>query len=287
MVLESITTPLKAERKPWDLFFVGLLYSSVAMFLALWIFREQASLVMVFLTVTATVPLMYNTLKFEEEKDLVIQKERILLKEHSKALSFFMFLFLGFLLAFAIWYVFLPEKTIEQTFSIQLQTIKTINSKIIGHTINSASTASGVLLQIFSNNVKVFLFCIFFSFFYGAGAIFILTWNASVISAAIGTFIRNNISMYANSIGLTKIAGYFGVFSLGLLRYSIHGIPEILAYFIGGLAGGIISVAVIRHDFGSGHFKKILFDSLDLVVLGIFVLFIAALLEVFITPLFF
>jgi len=287
MVLESITTPLKAEKKPWDLFFIGLLYSSVAMFLALWIFREQASLVMVFLTVTATVPLMYNTLKFEEEKDLSITKESLLIKEHGKALLFFMFLFLGFLLAFSIWYVFLPENTIEQTFHIQLQTIKSINSKVIGHSINSASTTSGVLLQIFSNNVKVFLFCIFFSFFYGAGAIFILTWNASVISAAIGTFIRNNMSMYANSIGLTKVAGYFGVFSLGLLRYSIHGVPEILAYFIGGLAGGIISVAVIRHDFGSGHFKKILFDALDLVVLGIFVLFIASLLEVFMTPLFF
>ncbi len=287
MVLESIITPIKAEKKPWDLFFIGLLYSSVAMFLALWIFRDQASLVMVFLTVTATVPLMYNTLKYEEEKDLSIEKESTLLKEHSKVLSFFMFLFLGFLLAFAIWYVFLPEKIIEQTFNIQLQTIKSINSKVLGHSIDSASLASGVLLQIFSNNVKVFLFCVFFSFFYGAGAIFILTWNASVISAAIGTFIRNNLSMYANSIGLTKIAGYFGVFSLGLLRYSIHGIPEILAYFIGGLAGGIISVAVIKHDFGSGHFKKILFDSLDLVVLGIFVLFIAALLEVFLTPLFF
>ncbi|MFH0936531.1 MAG: stage II sporulation protein M [Candidatus Woesearchaeota archaeon] len=287
MVLESIVTPIKAEKKPWDMFFIGLLYSSVAMFLALWIFRDQASLVMVFLTVTATVPLMYNTLKFEEEKDLSIEKERTLLKEHSKALSFFMFLFLGFLLAFAIWYVFLPEKVIEQTFNIQLQTIKSINSKILGHSITSSSLASDVLLQIFSNNVKVLLFCIFFSFFYGAGAIFILTWNASVISAAIGTFIRNNISMYADSIGLTKIAGYFGVFSLGLLRYSIHGIPEILAYFIGGLAGGIISVAVIRHDFGSGHFKKILFDSLDLIILGIFVLFIAALLEVFVTPLFF
>ncbi|MCX6711433.1 MAG: stage II sporulation protein M [Candidatus Woesearchaeota archaeon] len=284
MVLESIISPLKAEKKPWDLFFIGLLYSSVAMFLALWIFRDQASLVMVFLTVTATVPLMYNTLKFEEEKDLAIPKERALIKEHGKALSFFMFLFLGFLLAFTVWYVFLPEKIIEQTFNIQLQTIKTINSNILGFSINSASN---VLLQIFSNNVKVFLFCVFFSFFYGAGAIFILTWNASVISAAVGTFIRNNLSMYANAVGLTKVAGYFGVFSLGLLRYSIHGVPEILAYFIGGLAGGIISVAVIRHDFGSGHFKKILFDSLDLIVLGIFVLFIAALLEVFMTPLFF
>ena len=64
----------------------------------------------------------------------------------------------------------------------------------------------------------------------------------------------------------------------------IHGIPEIAAYFVAGLAGGIISVAVIRHDFGTKRFKHILFDSLDLIVISIFILLVAAAIEVFITP---
>jgi len=131
------------------------------------------------------------------------------------------------------------------------------------------------------------IFCIMFAFLFGAGAIFILTWNASVIAAAIGTFVRNNAASYAESAGLGQLTGYLHIGSLGLMRYMIHGIPEILAYFTAGLAGGIISVAVIRHDFGSKNFNKILYDSMDLIVIAIFVLFIAALIEVFITPVLF
>ena len=127
----------------------------------------------------------------------------------------------------------------------------------------------------------------FFSFFFGAGALFILIWNASVISAAIGNFFRVNIAEYAASVGLIKVGGYFHVFSLSLMRYFIHGLPEILAYFIGGLAGGIISIAISRHDVGTREFKKVLLDSLDLIVIAVGLLVIAALLEVYITPVFF
>ena len=92
MVLESLLNPLKAERKPWEMFFIGFLYSSIAILLSLWIFRDQASLVMVFFTVMACVPIVYNTMKLEESKDLVISKEKVLLKEHNKAIIFLMFL---------------------------------------------------------------------------------------------------------------------------------------------------------------------------------------------------
>ncbi len=298
MVLESLTTPQRAERKPWDLFFIGIIYAAVGLFLAIWVFKEEASIVMVLLTVIACVPLMYNTLRLEEEKDTTIDSEKTLLKEHSRALSFFMFLFVGFCIAFSLAYIFLPESIVEAAFQTQTNTIRNINSQISGEMINSGAISGGIIegeaiggaflfLQIFLNNFKVMLFCIFFSFFYGAGAIFILTWNASVISAAIGTFFRTHISDYASSLGLVKVAGYFHIYSLSLLRYFVHGLPEILAYFIGGLAGGIISVAVIRHDFGTQTFRKIVRDAFDLFLLAIVVLLIAAGIEVYITPLLF
>ena len=66
-----------------------------------------------------------------------------------------------------------------------------------------------------------------------------------------------------------------------------HGFCEMLAYFIGGIADGIISVAVNKHDFESETFKNVLKDSLDLIILAILILIIAALIEVFITPMFF
>jgi len=68
------------------------------------------------------------------------------------------------------------------------------------------------------------IFTLIFSLIFGAGAIFILAWNASVISAAIGIFTSYNI----NEI------------PIGLLRYMIHGFPEITSYFVTALAGGYL-----------------------------------------------
>lgn len=285
MVLEMLMNPKKAERKPWEMFFIGLFYASIAIFLSNWIFQKYASLVMVFLSVLAPLFLIQNTLRFEEEKDKEISSEMILLKEHSKALSFFMFLFIGFVIAYSFWYLVLPSHTVANIFGIQIETIETINSLASAHL--SLSGAPTLLSQIFLNNAKVLFFCLLFAFFYGAGAVFILAWNASIVGAAMGSFIRTGLAVIARDVGFINISHYFSTFSLGLLRYFTHGLFEILAYFTAALGGGIISIAIARHEFGTEEFKHIALDSLDLIVLSVFMLFFAALIEVYITPLLF
>ena len=158
MVLESLITLKKAEKSPWDLFFIGLLFASIAVFLSLWIFKDHASLVMVFLTVMACIPIMHKTLAKEEKRDARIKKESLLLKHHTKVLIFFVALFLGITLAFSVWYVFLPGNLAETTYSTQIATIKSINSRVLGETLSSASiNSSNIFMQIVSNNLKVLL----------------------------------------------------------------------------------------------------------------------------------
>ncbi|MBU1198448.1 MAG: stage II sporulation protein M [Nanoarchaeota archaeon] len=282
MVLESLVSPFKAEQKPVKLLFLGAVFCSIAILLSLWIFKSQASLIMVFLISMAALPLVFNTIKMEEEKDLEGMEEKWLLKEHVKALKVFMYLFIGVTVAFSFWYLLLPSATVTGLFQSQTATINAINGRVTGHLGFSANM--GFFSKIFLNNVKVLIFCILFSFVYGSGAIFILMWNASVIGTAIGNFMRSEIAKAVHLIGFEKVAHYFQVISLGLLRYSIHGIPEILAYFVGGLAGGIIGIAIIKHDFGTNKFEHILLDSADLLLLSLGILFIAAILEVFVTP---
>jgi len=283
MVLESLLNPLKAEKRPWEMFFLGFVYSSIAILLSLWIFRDQASLIMVFLTVMACVPIVYNTMKLEESKDLEISSERRLLKEHNKAIIFLMFLFFGITLSFVAWYIFLPSDTLNLVFDKQTATIQSINNQVSGNAYQQFSTFT----RIFLNNIKVLAFATLFAFIYGAGAIFILTWNASVIGTAIGNFIRSNLSQYAGLLGFEKFASYFNVVSIGLLRYILHGIPEILAYFYGGLAGGIISVAIIKKHYKDERFSHIIFDISELLVIALAFLLVAALIEVYITPILF
>ena len=280
MVLESIINPLKAEKKPWEMFFIGFLYSSVGIFLSLWIFRDQASLIMVFLIVMACVPIVHNTMKLEESKDLEIIRENTLLKEHNKALVFLMLLFVGITLSSVFWYVVLPTPVTTDLFARQTLTISDINNQISGNFIKQLD----ILSKILFNNMRVLAFAILFAFIYGAGAIFILTWNATVIGTAIGNFIRSGLGDYSSLVGFDKLGLYLQVVSVGLFRCASHGIPEIIAYFYGGLAGGIISVAIIRHHYSSAKFSHILHDAADLLLLSMAFLVLAAFLEVFITP---
>ena len=283
MVVEYLLNPFKAEKKPWEMFFIGFLYTSIGIFLSLWIFRNEASLIMVFMITLAALPIFYNTMKLEESKDMLMDNETAILKEHNKAISFFMYMFIGITVACALWYSLLPTDTINQLFDKQAGTIQAINNQVSGNVIHNLN----VYWKIFFNNFKVLAFSILFSFVYGAGAIFILAWNATVIGAAIGNFIRANISTYTNSLGFLEAGNYFHVVSLGLLKYSVHGFPEIAAYFYGGLAGGILSVALIRKHFKTKKFSTIMVDFSELVLIAIGFLIAAAFLEVYITPILF
>lgn len=277
MVLESLITPFRAEQHPAKMILLGFLYTTIAIFLSLAVFRANSSMIMVFLSAMAAIPFIYQTIIMEEEKDLQGLGESWLLKEHGKALRVFIWLFVGMTLAYTLWYVVLQADTISVLFQSQTNTITNINGAPTGH----MSAEMKAFSRIFLNNVRVLIFCILFSFLYGSGAIFILTWNASVIGAAIGNLIRTQI---ANVIGL---GNYFSIISYGLFKYVIHGIPEILAYFIAGLAGGIISIAVIKHDIATKKFEYILLDSADLLLLALIITFIAGVLEVWVTPIFF
>lgn len=284
MVLESLIDPWSAKKSPWLLFFIGLLFSSVAVLFGIWIFKQQASLVMVFLTVIVSIPLMYATMEEEEEVDWKGSGELGLLEQHGRAIIFLTFLFLGFVVGYSLWYAFLPAGIAESVFNTQLETIRAINGNVF--TVSGVASGSSIdsLVAIFSNNVKVLIFCVFFAFFFGAGAIFILSWNASVIAAAAGTYFRNALAGVAETIGLHNAYIYFHTFVEGILRYMTHGTFEIVAYFIGGLAGGIISIALVNHSPRSPEFKKVWYDSLVLFLIAVVFLAVGSLVEVYVTP---
>lgn len=275
MVFETLITPWKAEKRPWEMLFFGFLYASMALFISMWIFRDYAGLVSVFITVMSCIPLLYGTFKLEEEKIDYIEGESSLLKEHAKALSFFAFLFIGMTLAFTTWYVIMPIEVSESVFSAQSKTILAINGNATGST--------DLFYKIFFNNIKVLTFCLLFSFFFGAGSIFILTWNASVIAVAMGGLIKAFVLNSASNPFVSHLGGYAGA----IMRYFLHGVPEIMAYFIAALAGGIISTAIIRKDIGTKKFQKVAFDTSNLILLSVAILFLAGVIEAYVTPYFY
>ena len=282
MVFESFISPTFAEKKPYIIFFIGLIYTTIAIFLANYIFPQNTSIVVVFIISFFFIPLFYRTMIYEEKEDLTQKTEKSILKQHSKALMFFMFLFLGVTIAYMIWFLILSSSNsalFNSVFSMQESTIHEINGKVTESQIVQSFSHFGT---IFNNNVRVLMFCILFSFIFGAGSIFILSWNASVIGFALGKYALDIVHTATNVTSLIYLKGA----SMAFLRYLIHGIPEILAYFTAGLAGGIISVAIIKHDLGSEKNEKIMVDAAMLFLISFVILFISAALEVWVTPIF-
>lgn len=277
MVLESLFNPFSVKKKPWEMFFAGFLYTSVSILLSFWFFGEipkAASMSVLFLIVFSTLPLLYVTIKNEENLDAGTEMEWKVLKEHSKVLFFLIFLFLGITLALALAYIFLPQDFVNIIFSVQHEAA---NSSIQG-SFDQAAFFSKLLL----NNIIVLFFCVAFSFVYGTGAIFILTWNASVVAVAMGNLFRTEISKAAALVGSSTLTTYFSAATFTFWRYMTHGFLEMGAYFVAGLAGGIISVAFVKKDFGK---KVVLLDIFVLLTVSFILLFVGALVEAYITPL--
>lgn len=278
-----LVNPKKGERRPWELFFVGLIYAGLSLILVTKIFSQDAVLskysgiLVVTFTVMFSIPYVFYTLKLEEKRIKPNSRSLSLLEEHRHALYAFLWLFLGFVVAFSLGYILLSS---SNSFRAQIETYCLINRPanfnecIRQYGIKDISSPTGFatnterLFLIFTNNMYVLIFTLVFSLIFGAGAIFILAWNASVIAAAVGIFTDSKLSSLP----------------LGLLRYMVHGIPEIASYFIVALAGGIVSIAVIKHEFGTEKFWEVLQDSLNLIIVAVIVLFLAAIVEVFITP---
>ncbi len=282
-MLESMVNPSRMEKGPWKMFFVGILYASLSILLVRWFFSADAVLsqysgmIVVTFCVIFSIPFMFYIIRKEEGEDERAFGFLSVWKVHKEAIYSFLWLFFGFIIAFSFWYILLHDSTL---FNAQIGTYCRINnpqnlqSCIKGYDFSqtTGSAVEGVrFLSIIENNIYVMIFTLLLSLIFGAGAIFVLAWNASVISAAIGIFTNENISQIP----------------LGIARYMIHGFPEIAAYFITALAGGIFGVGVLRNGIRDKRFIHVLENTVMLLFIALMILVLAAVIEVYFTPLLF
>jgi len=280
--LFGLINPKNAGRKPWHMFLIGLIYASAATILVNWFFSRDAVLsnfsgmIVVTFTVMLSYPFMYFLMRKEESDDETADSFRSIWRVHKDAIYAFMWLFLGFVIAFAFWNILLGN---PELFNAQIRTYCRINSpgdleKCVNEYAFAKSSLTGAassgmrFLIILENNIYVMISSLIFSLIFGVGAIFILAWNASVISTAIGIFTKYQVASIP----------------FGLWRYLIHGIPEILSYFTTGLAGGIIGVGIIRYGISDSRTLKVVKNAIILLFIAIILLVIGAFIEVYVTP---
>ncbi|MFW5746521.1 MAG: stage II sporulation protein M [Nanoarchaeota archaeon] len=266
MVIESLINPAQIRQSYWRLSLVGLFYAVVSGLLAYAFFQQYASIAMVFFTVAVCVPFMHGLLKNEEAHEDLFLTESSFLDEYGHVAFGLLCLFIGITAGYVLLYFLMPASLQEVLFSAQEATVTSINGRM---------TLGGVLADIVANNMVVLLLSLALSFLYGFGALTIIVWNSSIVAYAIGMFVTE---------ALSKVSGVFA-FGWAFLRYFLHGIPEIGAYFIAGLAGGILSIAVMNHDISTKRGKKVLYDAFQLAVLSALLIILAGVIEVMVTPL--
>lgn len=257
MVLEKIVSLRVAIKNPLLIFFIGAVVSISCLIVSYLVFETSLGLFSTFLVTIAMMPFMLNLTRYEEarqEEILIAGKGYGMLHRYRDILKVYVSFFCGMILALSLLYILLPEAVVTDLFQDQITQINLIRGKF---------DFSGTFTKIVLNNTGVLFLSFLFSFLFGAGAVFILAWNASVLSTAIG--------MAAQTIG-----GLKGL-PLAVLIFFPHGSLEILAYFIGGIAGGFVSVAITRKK--SMGFWLVVKDSFKLMLVSLVLLVVAGVIE--------
>jgi uncharacterized membrane protein SpoIIM required for sporulation len=110
--------------------------------------------------------------------------------------------------------------------------------------------------SLFTNNFSVLLLLFMFSLVLGAGSVWLISWNASVIGVLIGYRLDPFI----------------------LVKILPHGILEFGGYFLGAVAGGILSAAIIQERIKT-EYKRVILDSLVYFGISTLMILLGALLE--------
>ena len=266
-MLESIIRPKTAEKKPWDIFIIAIVFSFIAVGFAIQLFPAQASVFAISLITIMFLPLFQRIFEIEEKKDYKLHKN--LFDRHKDLFFVLGAFFLGIVLAMSAIYVFFPHT--RSAFEMQ-ESWYSANGR---QTITGQASSQGAFWEFFVNNSEVMVMMFLLSIVFGAGAIFILAWNASVIAVYVGYVINNFIRA-----GISPELAYLLGVPAGVGSIALHGIPEILAYFIAAMAGGMLSVGVIREHL-KGHFDKIFKDALLFLAIAEILIIVAAFAEAY------
>lgn len=262
MVLEQLFKLQWIEKKEHS-FFLGLIYSMVGLISAKFIFPSNVGLMSVAFTSILLIPSLAVLLRMEENLEIRENKLslRLLIKDHKEIFKVYLFMFLGVFSAYILTTLILSEATIKELFATQLKSAG----------IRGLAAFSNSLYGLILNNLIIFVVCFVLSLVYGAGSVLFLTWNASVWGVAFAFFVRQASAVSG--------IGTISQFVTSILPFLPHMTTEALSYVSAAIVGGVVSKAVLREKLFSKKFNHIMTDALILLVLGLFLVVLAGLIE--------
>lgn len=290
MVLELLFTEKSVKRHPVFMLAESMLLATIGIWGAAYLFPQSASIVALVLTTIGLIPLFHQLLNDEElDEEKKPGLPLTFLGRHGEIVEIFGYFFLGLVIAYSVWFYVLPATPVEDAcfgicidipsrdmvFAEQEKALGVVssirgnfaleNDVTKGDCFGTHKSVDRCANFIFQNNAGVLGFAIVLSLLYGVGAVLLLGWNASVLGVKIGQWGHEFQNL---GTGFFQAVGILG-----------HGIPEFLAYFLGAIAGGIISAAITQGHFRTKAFEIIAKDTIVLILIAYALLLVAAFIE--------
>jgi hypothetical protein len=222
---------LTEENLKWLL--LSFVFSSLSIFFSYLIFPSQVSILSIsFLTIALTPPL-YSMMSKEEQVVAHSRKKIGFIKTYSGLIMVLIMISIGIFLAFSFWYGALPSDS-------------AYNGGTCSTTLPCREAVFDLQMEYVGQPrdmdtlLGLMLICFVLSLFMGAGALLIIAWDIS--SLVVGTSTEANFLLY---------------------------LPQLLALFLTGLAGTLLSFAIVHHEWRSKSFFVVVKDSLVLLLFSL------------------
>jgi len=270
VVLEHIFPEDWLEKKGRYAFILGVVYSIIGILVASVLFPGDPALVAVAITSLLLLPELYKIFSIEERRESMEQKVsiRALWRDDIDIVRIYIFIFLGILLVYSVGTIIMPEMQANTLFREQLEI--RFGQGFTGQAI----ITSGLFYDLLSNNFLVLIACFILALLTGDGAIFLITWNASVWGTIFGLTAKG-AAAFSGQNPLT----YFGLIMLIVFP---HMIIEGIAYFLAAISGSLTSKDVILEEFASHRFFEVFGFNMYLLLFALIFLVLGAVVETFV-----
>ncbi len=264
MVLETIVSPRYARENSWSIAALGAIFVSLAVGIVHWFgLGPQSSLLLMVFVIIPAIPFLVELIQFQEAETKRGSAHRFFgsrtLARHAPTIAVLFSFFIGLTAAFTFWYAVLPESTCSLLFDTQVKELAAVHGSFSGYAVEAQMLLA--FETIFLHNLEVLMLILAFSMLYGAGAIFVLIWNASIIGVFLGKIART---------------GDIGAGVLGIIP---HGVFELLAYTTAALAGGILSRVIVLRRLQAIEEHQTIYDVAKLAGWAIIFLALGAFIE--------
>lgn len=275
MVLEQLLKEEWVESKPVFALIVGFVYTFIGAVTAFIFFGSNLSIAMLFLATLLIVPNLIRLYDVEEARE---RKEGLqhFFHNHGDVFEACLFLFVGIFIGYIVLGVigFGMQIDFSTMFSYQLNFLENqqgLTDKVIGNFFDQPYNPTlGQFFAISTKNLETAMIFFVLSFFYGAGAIFLILLNASIFSTFI-LYVMENLAKQISQIFLV----------LGI--FSVHLIPEVSGFLLAAIAGAVVSKALCQEHIGSDYFRNVFKDATVLLAISFMIIMFAAFLEVYVT----